>query len=60
MIFSVDEDKAQLEELEKKNFSDLGILEREDLEEWVVKKPELLGEELIVITTEYENYEELK
>lgn len=60
MIFSIDEDEIQLQELKVRNFSDLDILEREDIEEWVVKEPKILGEDLLIITTEYDNYEELR
>ncbi|MFB6088414.1 MAG: endonuclease NucS domain-containing protein [Candidatus Aenigmatarchaeota archaeon] len=60
MIFSVDEEEIQLKELQVRNFSDLNILERKDIEEWVVKEPRILGEDLLIITTEYDNYEKIR
>lgn len=58
-MFSVDKDNIELESVEKENFSKLDILERQDLEEWVIKKPEILGEELLVISSELQNYEDI-
>jgi hypothetical protein len=58
-VFSVDKDNIELKAVEKENFSKLDILERQDLEEWVIKKPEILGEDLLVISSELQNYEDI-
>lgn len=47
MIFSIDADSNQLDRLHGQSFSDLGLLERQDLQEWVIKEPGILGEELL-------------
>lgn len=60
MIFSVDPDSEQLEHLPKKQFVELDLLEREDLQEWAIENPRLLGEELLVITSEYAQFQDLR
>jgi hypothetical protein len=39
------------------SFSELGIKERRDLQEWISKNPTLLGEELFVVATEFGNFD---
>lgn len=58
MIYVVDKDEKEVEQLTERTFSRLGILERQDLEEWVIEHPRILGEELLIITSEYENFVE--
>lgn len=59
MIFSV-EDGDALHEIEEKDLSDLGILERQDLQEWTIEKPQILGENLLIITSEYANFKDTR
>ena len=33
------------------------ILERQDIEKWVESYPEILGEELLILTTEYDKFD---
>lgn len=60
MIFSVDREDAELEQLPEEEFAELDILEREDLQEWAIKEPQVLGEELLVITSEYAKFADLR
>jgi hypothetical protein len=60
MIFSVDTESEQLEHLPAKEFSRLDVLEREDLQEWAIEEPRILGEDLLVITSEYANFEDTR
>ncbi|WP_435062811.1 hypothetical protein [Halobaculum sp. EA56] len=50
VIFSVDEAEQELEEVKPRNLAELDILERRDLQEWVIEQPRILGEDLLVIT----------
>lgn len=45
------EDKSLLK-LEPKRFSELGLQERFDIQEWIAKSPDILGEELLIIGKE--------
>lgn len=60
MIFSVNQDTEELEHLPEQELAQLDILEREDLEEWVIEEPRILGEDLLIITSEYANFEDLR
>ena len=42
--------------LEQKLFKDLHIKEREHLQEWIAKNPEMLGEELLIIQKEFDGF----
>lgn len=60
MIFSVDGENNDLEELPGQDFSKLDVLERQDLQEWAIREPRILGEELLVITSEYSGFEDIR
>ena len=52
-MYKIDKNKNNLIEIEKKNFSDFGLRERDHLQEWLVKNPQSLGEDLLVIKKEF-------
>ena len=54
-IFRVRE--GQLEKIQSLSFSELGIEERTDLEKWIVMHPDLLEEDLLIITTEFDKFD---
>lgn len=58
MIFSVENDASEPEVIQEQEFSDLDIQERYDLQQWIVNEPQILGEELVIIDSEYSNFEE--
>jgi len=58
MIFSVDRQTNELSEIREEAFAALDVLERRDFQEWVIENPEILGEELLVLQSEYANFEE--
>jgi hypothetical protein len=47
----------QLEEIQETTFFDNEIKERQHIEEWIRKNPEVLGEELLIIAHEYDKFE---
>lgn len=51
-MYKVDVEDKQLIPLTLKSFGDLGVKERFDIQEWVEKTPNILGEELLVIAKE--------
>ena len=60
MFFSLeDKKKKNIKKLSRKEFSQLDIKETEDIENWAIKNPELLGEELLIIASQYGEFEEL-
>ncbi|AHG05424.1 hypothetical protein HALDL1_16560 [Halobacterium sp. DL1] len=57
MLFSIDGDGA-VDSIPTRQLTELGLLERDDLQEWVIEQPQILGEELLVITSEYAGFED--
>ena len=60
MIFGFDKKTNEIEICEKTDFASHAILERQHLETWIEKNPEILGEELLIITTEYDKFDKTK
>ncbi|WP_423746634.1 DUF91 domain-containing protein [Haladaptatus sp. SPP-AMP-3] len=60
MIFSVDKEKEELTHVEEKEYRELNLFERQDLQEWAIDEPRILGEDLLVITSEYANFEDTR
>lgn len=52
-MYKVNVEQKELTELKLIKFSDLGLKERFDIQEWVEKTPSILGEELLIIAKEY-------
>lgn len=53
-MYKVDIENKALKELSKAKFGDHGIKERFDIQEWIEKTPEILGEQLLIVAKEYE------
>lgn len=51
-MFRVDIEGKSLQELTPKRFSELGLRERFDIQEWIEKAPQILGEDLMIIGKE--------
>ncbi len=58
MIFSVGATLDQAEKIEPGTFGGLNIWERRHIESWVRNNPEMLGEELLVLTVEFDRFVE--
>lgn len=57
MILLIGKDNEVEDIIKESKFSELGVWERTHIEEWVAKHPEILGEELLTITTEYDKFD---
>lgn len=57
-MYRINKSANNIVKLEKRQFRDLGFREREHLQEWVVKNPDVLGEELLIIQKEYDGFNE--
>jgi hypothetical protein len=57
MLFSVDTQAKTATPIASPSFSALALKERFDLQEWVLSTPALLGEDLLVITTEFDRFD---
>lgn len=55
-MYKIDKGSNSIQRLEKKSFSSLGFREREHLQEWVAKQPNVLGEEFLIIQKEFSGF----
>jgi hypothetical protein len=55
-IVLMDPKTKQPEMLAPSTFAELGVKERQDLEEWIRKNPSILGSDLLLITSEYDHF----
>lgn len=57
IILSVKKGDGSVHHLKPVKFEDAGIREVQDLEKWILAKPEVLGEPLLVLDDEYSKFE---
>lgn len=60
MLFRIDPRQKNVTQIPASSFKALDIWERRDLQEWIAQEPALLGEELLVVSTEFTNFEQSK
>lgn len=59
-MFRVDRSANRITKLEEVRFSELGITERNHLQEWLANQPDALGEDLLVIQKEFAGFDDTK
>ena len=57
MLYIYDKKNKSLIPCKETEFKSHGILERQDLAKWVEQHPAILGEELLIITAEYDRFD---
>ena len=57
MLFNIDREQKTAVRAVPISFAELRVRERYDLQEWVIACPELLGEDLLVITAEFDRFD---
>jgi len=55
-MYQINKATNNITRLEQKKFSELGFREREHLQEWIAKNPDVLGEELLIIQKEFNGF----
>lgn len=55
-MYRINKTSNNITKLEEREFKDLGFREREHLQEWIAKNPDVLGEELLIIQKEYNGF----
>ena len=59
MLFELNEEKNRVEkEIERKNFKDLKMGERDNLQEIIANNPKILGEDLLIIQKEFHDFDD--
>lgn len=56
MIFSISNGLDNARKIAQSSFADLNIWERRHIEEWVRTNPQMLGEDLLVVSTEFDRF----
>ena len=59
-MYIIDKENNSLVRVEKCSFSDLGMSERYNLQEWIAKEPSSLGEELLIIQKEFDGFSDTR
>lgn len=57
-MYLVDKHSNTVQKLDQKLFKELKLRERDHLQEWIAKYPEMLGEELLIIQKEFDGFNE--
>ena len=56
-LFRVDPQSRESERIEEVDFRQLGFQERRDIQEWVAANPDILGEDLLIISKEFSGFD---
>ena len=56
-LFRVDPQSRKSERIEEVDFRQLGFQERRDIQEWVAANPDILGEDLLIISKEFSGFD---
>ena len=56
-LFHVDAETKNSREVPEVEFSNLGIQERKDIQEWVVANPGILGDDLLIVAKEFNDFD---
>jgi hypothetical protein len=59
-MYLVNKEENNIQKIEKITFTQAGFKERKNLQEWIVKNPESLGEELLIIQKEFSGFDDTK
>ena len=55
-MYRINKSSNDIEKLDERLFKDLGFRERDHLQEWIAKNPEVLGEDLLIIQKEFRGF----
>lgn len=59
-MYILNKDKKELEKIEQTSFTEQKLKERYDLQEWIDKKPDILGEDLLIIQKEFSGFDKTR
>ena len=57
-MYRINKSANSIQRLEQRTFSSLGFRERDHLQEWIAKQPDVLGEELLIIQKEFSGFDD--
>ncbi len=56
MIFAISDNLGKIERIESGSFVDLNVWERTHIQEWIRRHPKILGEDLLIVSTEFDRF----
>ena len=59
-MYRYDKNNNCILEMEEIEFSTVGLKERQNLQEWIEKSPNCLGEDLLIIQKEFDGFKDTK
>ena len=59
-MYRYDKNNNCILEMEKIEFSTVGLKERQNLQEWIAKSPNCLGEDLLILQKEFDGFKDTK
>lgn len=59
-LFLIDREKNEATSIRKKTFQELKFSERQHLQEWISKNPDILGEDLLIIQKEFSGFDDTR
>tara|TARA_R110001592_G_scaffold363341_1_gene684405 strand:+ start:18680 stop:19813 length:1134 start_codon:yes stop_codon:yes gene_type:complete len=57
-VYKINKSSNSIQRLEQKSFSSLGFRERDHLQEWIAKQPDVLGEDFLIIQKEFSGFDD--
>jgi len=57
-MYKINKSSNSIQRLEQKSFSSLGFRERDHLQEWIAKQPDVLGEDFLIIQKEFSGFDD--
>lgn len=57
-MYLIEKEEKNIIRMPECDFSSIGVWERQDIEEWVEKNPEILGEKLLIIQKEFDGFDD--
>jgi len=59
-MFRIDNTSNRITRIKEVRFSDIGVTERNHLQEWLANQPDALGEELLIIQKEFDGFDDTR
>lgn len=57
VVFNLDLSDGSVEAMPSVTLPEIGIKERADLQRWISDHPEIVGDDLLLVTTEFDQWE---
>ena len=56
-MFRIEAESGKATSVKEVDFAQLGLKERSDIQEWVAKHPDILGDDLLIVAKEFSGFD---